>query len=475
MDWGNMLQFLIILTLLGIATVIKLNIKFLQKHLIPVSMIAGFLGLGLSVLCEFGFEYEIFDRAFLEKLVYHLMGVGFIALALKERKKKRSRAIANTGFAIINTYALQAIVGLAVSLILVYTVLPNLFPASGMILPLGFAQGPGQANNIGHTWEIMQELGNNAFKDGGNIGLTIATFGFLWAFIGGIPLLNILVKKREHKKNDFDGRSDEITSLESEDEVQHTITLPKTLFVDDFTIQLMLIGLVYLVTYGFLNLADWALAPLGSFATTLSDLFWGFNFLFGTVFALLARKILNKLKEKKVFKVNYADNFLLQKISSLSFDIMITAGIAAISIVAFRDNWLFIMILTTVGGLFTMWYTVFIVKRLYKTDLLEHIAGLYGMWTGTITTGIALLREVDPKSKTSVPEHLVLGSGFAVVFAIPLMLILNVPIQAIVQNKPWMFALTFVLLAVYSGSMILGIYLTNRRYDKLEGIDRKKK
>ena len=51
-----------------------------------------------------------------------------------------------------------------------------------------------------------------------------------------------------------------------EDATERTITLPKTLFVDDFTIQLMLIGLVYLVTYGFLNLAEWAFAPLDSFA-----------------------------------------------------------------------------------------------------------------------------------------------------------------------------------------------------------------
>ena len=475
MDWGNMFQFLVLLSLLGIATVIKLNMKFLQKHLIPVSMIAGFLGLGLSVLCEFGFSYEIFDRSFLEKLVYHLMGIGFIAMALKERKKKKSRAIANTGFAIVNTYAVQAIVGLAVSLLLFYTILPNLFPASGMILPLGYAQGPGQANNIGHAWETMEDLGNNAFKDGGNIGLTIATFGFIWAFLGGIPMLNILVKRREHKRNEFDGRNADIASTEMEDVAEHTIKLPKTLFVDDFTIQLMLIGIVYLVTYGFLNLAEWAFSPLGSFAKTLSDLFWGFNFLFGTLFALLARKILNKLKEKNIVHVNYADNFLLQKISSASFDIMITAGISAISIIAFRDNWLFILILTTIGAFFTMWYTNLIAKRIYKEDILENVAGLYGMWTGTITTGIALLREVDPLSKTDVPEHLVLGSGFAAIFAVPLMLILNVPIQAIIKGNPWLFALTFVLLAVYSGSMMLGIYLTNKRYDKIEGIERKKK
>jgi ESS family glutamate:Na+ symporter len=321
----------------------------------------------------------------------------------------------------------------------------------------------------------MEDLGNNAFKDGGNVGLTIATFGFIWAFLGGIPMLNILVKRREHKRNEFDGRKADISSTDMEDVSEHTIKLPKTLFVDDFTIQLMLIGVVYLVTYGFLNLAEWAFAPLGSFAKTLSDLFWGFNFLFGTLFALLARKILNKLKEKKIVHVNYADNFLLQKISSASFDLMITAGISAISILAFRDNWLFILILTTVGAFFTMWYVNIIAKRIYKKDILENVAGLYGMWTGTITTGIALLREVDPLSKTDVPEHLVLGSGFAAIFAVPLMLILNVPIQAIIKGNPWLFALTFVLLAVYSGSMMMGIYFTNKRYDKIEGIERKKK
>ncbi|MCK5130318.1 MAG: sodium:glutamate symporter [Clostridiales bacterium] len=475
MEWGNIFQFLVLCVMLGIATIIKLNLKFLQKHLIPVSMIAGFLGLGVSVLCEYVFDYQLFDRSFLEKLVYHLMGIGFISLALKERKTKKSRAIANTGFAIINTYALQAILGLGISLILFYTILPDLFPASGMILPLAYAQGPGQANNIGATWEKLREVSTVYFQDGGNIGLTIATFGFIWAFLGGIPLLNILTRRRKHRENTFDGSTDEIKSLESDTEVQHTIKLPKTLFVDDFTIQIMLIGLIYLVTFGFLSLAEYLFAPLGSFATTLSDLFWGFNFLFGTVFALLARKILNKLKQKRVIQVNYADNYLLQKISATSFDLMITAGIAAISILAFRQNWIFIMIITTIGAIFTIFYTIFISKRIYKEHVTEHIAVLYGMWTGTITTGIALLREIDPESKTPVPEHAVLGSGFAVIFAIPLMLILNVPIQAILQDKPWMFGLTFVLLIVYSLSMMLGIYLTNRKYDKLEGIERKKK
>lgn len=459
--WSLIVQFLLLCLMLGIAVILKLNVKFLQKHLIPTAMIAGFLGLAVNILSEYIFEYLVFDRAFLSQLIYHLMGVGFISMALKERKNKKSKSIMNTGFAIINTYAVQAIIGFGISLLLFYTIFPDLFPVSGMLLPLSFAQGPGQANNIGSSW-----IGYG-FTDGGNVGLSMATIGFLWAFIGGIPLINILIRRRKNKENDFDGRNTEIASTESDTSIEHTSTVPKSIFVDDFTIQIVLIGVIYGATYGLLCFLDGTLSNLDSgFAKTLTDLFWGFNFLFGTLLAILAKKILKILKKKNIVKVDYADNYILQKISSGSFDIMITAGIAAISISVLYEYLWPILIITTVGGVFTIFYTIFIAKRIYDDNIIENIAGLYGMWTGTITTGVALLREVDPNAKTNVTDNLVLGSGFAAALAVPLMLILNVPITGFVEGKPWLYGLTFVLLAIYSGSMILCIYFNNKRYRK---------
>ena len=455
--WSIVLQIILLGVMLGIAIVIKLNAKFLQKHLIPTSMIAGFLGLGVNIIGEYVFDVIIFDKNFLGTLIYHLMGIGFISMALKERKKKQSKAIFNTGFAIINTYAWQGIIGFALSLLLVKTIFPDLFPLTGMMLPLSFAQGPGQANNIGMVWE---EYG---FTNGGNVGLTLATLGFLWAFIGGIPLINILSKRRKHEKNTFDARKVEVASIESEEQTEHTITIPKSIYVDDFTVQIALIAVIYATTYGLLTLCDYLLPPEG-FGKTLMDLFWGFNFLFGTLLAILAKKVLNKLKEKNIISVNYADNYLLQKISSGSFDVMITAGIAAISISALSDYLVPILIISTVGGLFTMFYTVFLAKRIYDDEIIENIAGLYGMWTGTITTGVALLREVDPEAKTSVTDNLVLGSGFAAAFAVPIMLILNVPVQGFLQNKPSLYILTFVLLGGYSALMIGAMFFINKKY-----------
>ena len=457
--WSIVIQLLLLAVMLGAGIVIKLNVKFLQKHLIPTSMVAGFLGLAVNVIGEYVFHIEVFDRNFLSQVIYHLMGIGFISMALKERKKKQNKGILNTGFAIINTYAWQAIIGLGVTLLLANTLFPDLFPISGLLLPLSFAQGPGQANNIGMTW---QEYG---FTDGGNVGLTLATFGFLWAFFGGIPLLNYLTKKRKNKKNEFDAREVEVATIESGTQVEHTSTVPKSIYVDDFTVQIVLVGVVYAATYGLLVLLDYLVAPLGSFGKTLTDLFWGFNFLFGTLLALLTKQILKRLQKKNVISVNYADNYLLQKISAGSFDIMIAAGIAAISISVLYDYLVPILIITTVGGLFTMFYTVFMAKRIYDEDeLIPNIACLYGMWTGTITTGIALLREVDPEAKSSAAENAVLGSGVAAAFALPIMMILHVAIQGVVQQQSWLYGLTFGLLLAYSALMIVLIALTNRRY-----------
>ncbi len=68
-----------------------------------------------------------------------------------------------------------------------------------------------------------------------------------------------------------------------------------------------------------------------------------------------------------------------------------------------------IITLTTVGGVFMMFYSYFMCKWIYKKDTIEHIVTIYGMWTGTITTGMALLKELDPNGKTNVPRKSGLG------------------------------------------------------------------
>ena len=446
--WGALLNAIYLVLFLGIGMFLKLKIMFFHKHLVPTSMIAGLIGflLGNEVLGVIRFDIDV-----MEKIVYHLMAIGFISLALKDRKKNTNEENISTGFFIVNTYIFQAIIGFGISLLLMYTVFPDLFPNLGMLLPLGFAQGPGQAYSTGSAWEVY-----DSFSNGGNIGLSIAAIGFLWALIGGVPFMNIIVRLSGNKKEKFN--ANEIQSIDSDVETTHTGNMPKSIYIDDLTVQIIIIGLVYLITYLFLTGFEIVSAPLGILGETLSRLFWGFNFMFGTLFAILIRFILDKLRKKNVVKVNYADNYLLQRISATTFDFMITAAIAAISIKALKEYLIPVLILTTVGGISTMIYTYIYCRKVYKEHVLEHIVALYGMWTGNITTGVALLKEVDPQSKTAVTEHLVLGSGVAAILGVPLMGVLAIPDIGYSTNQPSYYVLTFIVLIIYSIIIHIGLF-----------------
>lgn len=454
--WIIALYFCCIAACLGVATVLKLKVKLFQKHLMPTSMLAGTIGFLVLQFARYvlGWLDEEMLRRIQHELGYlvsHLMAIGFIALALKDRNKKKNNDIVNTGYAIVKTYMVQGILGFGLSLLLVKFFFPDMFPPLGMLLPLGFAQGPGQAVNIGIKWE---EAG---FTDGANIGLAIANLGFVWALVGGVPFLNFLLKRvyKNQKKYSIS----EVKSLEPEKNTKRTISVPKSMHIDDLTIQLLLIGTSYLVTYLVIWGLSKVLTPLGTFGETVSEMLWGFNFVIGTVVALVGRGIIDRLRVKRVIRHKYADNYLLQRISSASFDFMITASLAAVSLSVLRTNLVPILIITTVGGLFTMVYCYFLGKWIYKDEQLEHIVALYGTWTGTITTGIALLREIDPYSKSRVSEDLVLGSGFAIFLGFPLMFILALPIHGFKTNQPVFYFWTFVAMIAMDILMTVLIYL----------------
>ena len=67
--------------------------------------------------------------------------------------------------------------------------MPGMFRAAGLLLPMGFGQGPGQANNIGASYQTL------GFEGGHSFGLAIAAAGYLVACLIGVIILNVLRKK----------------------------------------------------------------------------------------------------------------------------------------------------------------------------------------------------------------------------------------------------------------------------------------
>ena len=186
MNWNYVVHIGVIsLALLG-GALLRARVKFLQRFLLPVSIIAGvFLFLFYNFIApRLGFKSD-----FLGELVYHLLNISFIAMMLRVEKKKEPTGskmgiLAQNVTAVIAQYGLQCFFGLIVTAILMATVMPNLFPAIGYTLVLGFELGPGQAYSIGSIWENM------GFVGGSSVGLTMAAIGFFVGSFGGIILIN---------------------------------------------------------------------------------------------------------------------------------------------------------------------------------------------------------------------------------------------------------------------------------------------
>jgi ESS family glutamate:Na+ symporter len=158
-EWMMILDIALLSILLGVSTLIKTKVPGMRRFPIPIPVIAGFLGL---LVGQEALGLLDFNSIRLENLVYHLMSIGFIALSLKSKDRLRSSGYGKAGIFIVSTYTLQGIVGFGLTLLFTYTLWPDLFAPMGLLLPLGYGQGPGQAFAPGHTWEAL------GFSNGGN-------------------------------------------------------------------------------------------------------------------------------------------------------------------------------------------------------------------------------------------------------------------------------------------------------------------
>ena len=432
--WGFFNIFAILLVSLLVANALKKAIPVLEASLIPTSVLAGILLLVFSMIYDQFVPVKLFDSklfgengyAYLEMITYHTLALGFIAGSLKttggKLSKKRAVEIFNTGVTTVSTYLVQAVVGMGITMI-VALVLPGFFQAAGLLLPFGFGQGTGQAMNYGNIYETQF-----GFVGGKSFGLTVAALGFLSASIGGVIHLNIL-KKRGYLKTKK-SREGAIT----ENEIQSLDEIPMQESIDKFTIQVALIALSYLLAYVLMWL-------LGNVLPGMKAVIYGFNFLLGVLSATLVKAVMNVLKKKGIAKREYTNNFLLTRASNFFYDIMVVAGIAAIRLDLIDNYWGVLIILGVVGLVITYAYNRIVVNVLFKEYREEQFLAMYGMLTGTASTGVILLREVDGDFKTPVADNLVYQNFPAIVFGFPIMLL-----ATLAPVKP---VLTMILLTLF--------------------------
>jgi len=418
--WNILIYLILIGVLLFVGKIFKTKIPFINRIVIPTALMGGIVGLAVSLIvgaivkASTGNEFSLINTDVMEAIVYHALALGFISLSLKKTDKanQAKRKLWSTGMIITSTYALQGFLGV----LLVMLFWSDKFIGSGILLALGFGQGPGLAISFGNMWTDF--LGGN----GASLGASYAFLGFLWGGIVGVFAINFISRKRGiDKPKQYEDRSLQKTTVEID-------TVREISVLDGLTVQIVIISIIYGLVWLTLFLFNMILKPeLGGIGKTVYNLMEGFNFIIGIGYAQLYKLILKAVQKKNPQAELITNNYLLSNISSTCFNYMIAGSVLTITASFLSEYGWLLLVITTVGGITTFFYTRFITKRVYTQHKDEYFIALYGMLTGVASTGIALLKGLDRNLETPVAEELVLGSGTAITMALPLFAILMVP------------------------------------------------
>ena len=413
--WSFLVQLGLLLLFLMLGNILRRTIPLFRKCLIPSALLGGALLLIVDIVTK-SFGIALVDNRMMQVITYHCLAIGFAAMSLKTEKTniKTSRAqVVEFGALQGGTYMLQAFTGLAITIIFFLLTRYGKTVISyvcGLILPLGFGQGPGNAL----TWDVnFTNTPAAQFAGNGSFGLSLASIGFVVASVFGVLHINI-GKKRGHIQIREAREDTEFVDLTNPDGNE----IPDNESVDKFSIQMGFVALAYAIAFGFMCL----LGVLSNFTNSIA---WVFNFLWASLAAMAIKPVVKQLQKHKLMHRAYINNYQMDRISGFSFDLMIVAGVAAIEINDIKNYILPIVILSIVGSMITYIYIRRVAHHCFRDFEHEFFLMSFGTLTGTASNGMILMKEIDPGLKTPVSGLYILSNFPAMVMIAPLLFLLS--------------------------------------------------
>ncbi len=447
--WGFMVQLGLLLLFLMLGNLLRRSIPLFRKCLIPSALLGGGLLLAVDIAAK-QLGFTLVDNRLMQVITYHCLAIGFASMTLKTEKSthRTNRAqVVEFGALQGGTYMLQAMVGLGITLILFLLTRYGdrvISYICGLILPLAFGQGPGNAL----SWDINFTNTQAAqFAGNGSFGLSLASIGFVVASVFGVLYINIHKKRGSLFVRNANPTNEIIDQTNpGGDEI------PDNESVDKFTIQAGFVALTYALSFGFMCL-------LGVISDFTNSIAWGFNFLWASLAAMLIKFVVNQLRKRNVMHRAYINNYQMDRISGFSFDLMIVAGVSAIEINDIKNYILPIVILSVVGSVITYIYIRKVAKECFKGFEHEFFLMSFGTLTGTASNGMILMKEIDPGLRTPTSSLYILSNFPAMVMIAPLLLMLSFAGSSL-TNAVIACGIFFVLWLVYT------VYLFRRRIFK---------
>ncbi|MFV0436779.1 MAG: hypothetical protein ACK5PS_05235 [Desulfopila sp.] len=378
-----------------IGVILRAKVSFFRKYLIPACILGGVTGFVANSLDLFSFLGLGVQTQSFHIFIYHLFNLTWIFLGLQRPADNR-----NTGQAAVRRQFWTAGVMMSItSLCFIIVILGGLLlqntgdnaPASlGLLNVLGFNNGPGQALTIAAIWE-----NNTDFLTGvKSFALAGSSLGYLVAVIVGIPILRYFAKLKNIPCVASPTTVEQIgiyAAGQGPASGQQT-THPTSL--DTLSFHVALGFVLYLVVLCFFKVLE-NFAPPGLMQTV-----WGLFFVISMGAGMLARKILNVAGVQFICCRN-----TMTRLNGLLVDFLACATFISIQVGSVMHFWkpfvvsaLLVTVVTTLG----CWYFY----RNEEFDAVQRFAVIYGTMTGTISTGMVLLRMVDPDNKSTAAIEL---------------------------------------------------------------------
>lgn len=327
------------------------------------------------------------------------------------------------------TYGVQMVVSAIVG-VGCEQIWPNLPHGWGIMALYSFWGGHGTAAAAGGVFEQLDIQGNT------QIGMIMSTIGLVTAMVGGMIIINLGVRKNYTQKINMSD-TEKITGVIPSEE-RHPIGMERvsSISINNFMFQLSLIMFCIL------------------FGTKIMDIFKNImpfvKSMPSMVDGILGALILWPLMQK-VHLDDYVDKLTVNTIAGLCLEFVVLSAIATLNLKLLADYVIPIAIMSIIIIICCFIFSILYTKKISRQDWFEKGIGSFGQTTGSISTGLALVRCVDPNSETSAPDAMGIANSvtaplYSTMAAIgPLILVSSLPafigIGSVIFLVPFIFSL----------------------------------
>jgi Na+/glutamate symporter len=389
-----MLAFGLASVMLLIGMLLRAKIRYLRNMLVPASVIGGIIGLLFMNMIEMSGAKIGIDVSSYSNIVNNLFTISFISISLTGASENEAGGIKNM---------LKGSLGLGIVWCFLYALTPllsfgiihilgkkfNMDAIYGMLIQFAFCQGPGQSVAYGTIFESY------GWVNATTVAVTLSAIGFIVAFLVGIPMARAGIRKgiakRSGKLNDAILKGylskNEQTGLMVKDTTCNSN-------IETLSFHFAVIGFCYVLALGIAKILSYIPGFLG---TSMS----GMMFMNGMYAAYIVKFVMKKMNLDFLL-----ENTLQSKITGWTSDYLVVCAFMAISIKVIQAWAVPIIVVAIFITLVTFGVCVYFGQRFGGDNDFERTLGIYGTCTGTVPTGIALVRIVDPEFKTATSIEL---------------------------------------------------------------------